>query len=162
MPDTTAIGNAGEHLLMAHLLQRGYQAFMVDRCNTAFDIACVVGQNTSLLRVKTTTANLCKWTAKNDGTIFLDMRQDGDLVALIDMRKGVSESEIYFVPTTIVNQELEANRKHYLSFPKKNGEARKDTPLRGLHLSGEPTPTDISYGFHKKWENYKWAWEMLI
>jgi len=161
MPDTTAIGNAGEHLVMAHLLQRGYQAFMADRCNKAFDIACVVGPKTSLIRVKTTTADACKWTAKADGTIFLDMRDEGDLVAIVDMRKGVVDAEIYFIPTPIVATELAQNHAHYISHPKKDGTPRKNTRLRAAYLTGEPKPTDRGWGYHKTWAKYKWAWELL-
>ena len=37
------LGNAGEHLVMAHLLAQGFQAFMADRGNPAFDISVVDG-----------------------------------------------------------------------------------------------------------------------
>ena len=33
-------GNAGEHLVMAELLARGFDAYWADRGNPAFDIAC--------------------------------------------------------------------------------------------------------------------------
>ena len=37
------LGNAGEHLVMAHLLAQNFQAFMADRGNPAFDISVVDG-----------------------------------------------------------------------------------------------------------------------
>ncbi len=51
------LGNAGEHLVMAHLLAQGFQAFMADRGNPAFDISVVDGSRHSLLRVKTTSGD---------------------------------------------------------------------------------------------------------
>ena len=36
------IGSAGEHLIMAELLARGFHAFMADRSNPVFDIAAIL------------------------------------------------------------------------------------------------------------------------
>lgn len=134
---------------------------MADRSNKAFDVACVVGEKTTLIRVKTTTADACKWSAKKDGSIFSDMRSNGDVVALVDLRKGVSQADIYFIPTPVVSQTLKSNHADYISHPKKNGEPRKDTTLRAVYLCGEPKPTDKGWGYDKTWEKYKWAWNQL-
>jgi hypothetical protein len=57
-------GNAGEHLVMAHLLALGFQAFHADRGNPAFDISVVDGDRHSLIRVKTTTSDSLVWSRK--------------------------------------------------------------------------------------------------
>ncbi len=68
-------GNAGEHLVMAEPLARGYHAFMADWGNPSYDISVFKDGKYSLLRVKTTTNGVIQYSTKKDGkTIFLDMR----------------------------------------------------------------------------------------
>ena len=161
MVDSTALGNAGEHLVMAHLLAQGFQAFMADRGNTAFDISCVDGRCHSLIRVKTTSSNMVKWSAKKDGKIFLDQRDEGDFVALVDLRNSVFNAPIYIVPSHVVATVLIEGDEYYHSFPKKDGTPRKRTKLRGVYLTGAPKPTDINWGYHKIWGHYLNAWDQL-
>ena len=68
------VGNAGEHLIMAELLARGYHAFMADRGNPAFDAAAILPDGRQVkIRVKTCSTNRTfQYNAKRDGTIFLD------------------------------------------------------------------------------------------
>lgn len=51
MANTTNTGNAGEHLVMAELLSRGFHAFLADRANPAFDIAVYKDGRHALIRV---------------------------------------------------------------------------------------------------------------
>lgn len=161
MADTVAVGNAGEHLVMAHLLAKGFQAFMADRGNTAFDISCVDGRRHSLIRVKTTTSDMVKWTAKNDNSIFIDLRSENDFVALVDLRKSVSAAQIYLIPSKEVDRTLRKCDDFYHSHTKADGNPRKRTKLRGVSLTGKPKPTDISWGFDKTWNKYLDAWHLL-
>lgn len=161
MADSTAIGNAGEHLVMAYLLKMGFQAFMADRGNTAFDIACVNGERKSLIRVKTTTSNMVKWSAKKDGSLFLDMRRTDDFVAVVDLRESVSGALIYLIPTPVVANDIDRVHRFYYSHPKPDGTPRKETLLRGVYLNGAPKPTNIAYGFEDTWRPYLWNWDQL-
>ena len=94
------LGNAGEHLVMADLLGQGFQAFMADRGNPAFDISVVDGHRHSLIRVKTTSSERVMWSRKPSGVTFLDLRMKGDYCCIVDMRKGVARAEFYLVPRT--------------------------------------------------------------
>ena len=82
------LGNAGEHLVMAHLLAQNFQAFMADRGNPAFDISVVDGHRHSLIRVKTTSSASVMWSRKPSGVTFLDLLSEGDYCCIVDMRNG--------------------------------------------------------------------------
>lgn len=158
---TVSIGNAGEHLLMAELLARGFQAFMADRGNPAFDIAVDVSGSASMIRVKTTRCSDVQWSAKKNGEVSLDRRSERDFVAIVDLRKGVRSAMIYLVPTVSVEQVLAENHAKYLSHPKSDGSPRKDTKQRIIHLDGVDRPTNEAYGYSRKWEEYREAWWQL-
>jgi hypothetical protein len=158
-----SIGNAGEHLVMAELLAQGFQAFMADRGNPAFDVAVDVGGVTSMIRVKTTTAEYgaAQWSMRRSGQVFLDVRADRDFVALVDLRRGVRGSAIYLVPTTVVDAALRRAIAVYLSHTNRNGTQRKDNGQRILRLDGEDRPDNPSFGFAAKWAQYREAWHQL-
>jgi hypothetical protein len=121
------IGNAGEHFVMAHLLASGFQAFMADRGNPAFDISVVDGAKYSLLRVKCTNTDSVIWSRKKSGAILLDLRDVGDFCVIVDLRTGVADAQIYVVPTNVVQRALDAGRKDWLSKMRRDGMPRKDS-----------------------------------
>ena len=94
------LGNAGEHLVMAHLLGQGFQAFMADRGNTALDISVVDGHRHSLIRVKTTSSESVMWSRKPSGVTFLALRMKGDYCCIVDMRNGVARADFILFPRT--------------------------------------------------------------
>lgn len=157
------VGNAGEHLVMAELLARGYQAFRADRCNPAFDIAVDVHGQTSMIRVKTTRCSDVQWSAKSGGTIFLDLREVRDFVAIVDLRssQGIRGAVIYLVPTAIVDTELRRVIDVYKAHPKRDGGQRKVNGQRILRLDGEDRPDNPSFGYATKWAQYREAWKLL-
>jgi hypothetical protein len=158
MSNSINLGNAGEHLVMAELLARGFHAFRADRANPAFDISVYRGGRHSLLRVKTTSSPNVQWVAKKDGTVFLEMRDEGDFVALVDLQKGVRNAVIYIVPTKVKNDELQRCHDSWHQHPKRNGEPRKLTQHRAFCLTGKEGPTDIGRDYAKKLERYRDAW----
>jgi len=159
------IGNAGEHLVMAELLYQGHQAFWADRGNPAFDIAVDVYGRTSLIRVKTTTANLgaAQWTAKPDGRVFLDLRHERDFVAIVDMRNGPRGAVFYLVPTPVVEEHHARNHPEYLRHPRRDGRpgGRKDTPQRIIRLDGPERHDNPTFNYAEKWAQYREAWHQL-
>jgi len=166
MSDSTKVGNAGEHLVMAELLYRKFHAFRADRANPAFDISVYkLGQH-SLLRVKTTTAQNVQWTAKQDGTdfgtVFLEMTER-DFVALVDLRNGVRGAIIYIIPTKVLNEELKLCYDHWHKYSRRNGMPRKRTQHRAFCLDGKEKETDIGYGY-AEWfteQGFRDAWGQL-
>ncbi|MCA9307107.1 MAG: hypothetical protein R3B46_10195 [Phycisphaerales bacterium] len=146
---------------MAELLCRGYQAFRADRGNPAFDIAVDSNGSTSMIRVKTTTCNDVQWNAKKDGRVFLELRDDRDFVAIVEMQNGVRSAVIYLVPTKLVEETLECCHQAYISHAKRDGTPRKVVSQRVIRMEGEDKPTNPSFGFARKWEQFREAWHLL-
>ena len=132
--DSTALGNAGEHLVMAELLARGYQAFWADRGNTAFDISVVAGNKHSLIRVKTSASTHLQWSVKSDGKIFPQMRKSGDYVAIVTFKNGsIRDADVYLVPTHIVDGEIRKYHAHWVAH----------APADGVRREGSRAPRQI-------------------
>ena len=156
-------GNAGEHLVMAELLSRGFDAYWADRGNPAFDIACFWNETkrSVRLRVKTTSNGAAVWTAKKSG-LFLDLQPKDDFVIVCDITKGIRSAEIYVVPTPVVEQHLVANHASYVSQPGRHGKPRKaDSTIRVLRFFGEDREDNCSFGYQDKFANYRDAWDLL-
>lgn len=153
-------GNAGEHLVMAHLLVRGFQAFHADRGNPAFDISVVDGDCHSLIRVKTTTSDSLVWSRKRDGTTSLDIRSNGDFCAIVDLRNGVAAASIYIVPTPVVRDALAEARRYWNAGVKQDGSKRKDGTGQRLWLN-DRTDRHAYEGFQAKWAPFRDNWDLL-
>jgi hypothetical protein len=154
------LGNAGEHLVMAHLLAFGFQAFMADRGNPAFDISVVDGAKHSLIRVKTTRADSVVWSRKKSGVTFLDQRESGDYCSIVDLRTEVAAAKIYLVPTRIVQAAIDAARKEWNSGKKRDGGKRIDSPAQRLWLNDRADRHEWE-GFRIRWHQYLEAWDQL-
>ena len=154
------LGNAGEHLVMAHLLAQGFQAFRADRGNPAFDISVVDGNRHSLLRVKTTSADSVVWTRKKSGLTFLDQRDRDDYCCIVDLRDGVSAAQIYIVPTGVVQSAIDDGRSYWISGKKKDGTKRVDSAGQRLWLN-DRVDRHAYEGFQVKWKNYLENWDQL-
>jgi hypothetical protein len=158
--DSVHLGNAGEHLVMAHLLTLGFHAFMADRGNPAFDISVVDGTKHSLIRVKTTRADSLVWSRKKSGVTFLDMRERGDFCCIVDLRGNVANAQIYLVPTRVVQAAIDAAREEWNSGRKRDGSARVDSPAQRLWLNDRSGRRSWE-GFQVKWRRYHEAWDQL-
>jgi hypothetical protein len=161
---SSAKGNLGEHLIMAELIYHGFHAFMADRNNAAFDamsLWAATGRR-CVLRVKTTSNHSAVWTVKKSGAVFLDLQDEDDFVAIVDIGSGLRDRDIYVVPTTTLLERIEADHKFYVSHTKADGTPRKqEQGMRCIRLFGEEKPTDPSWGYHKKFADYREAWELL-
>jgi len=154
------LGNAGEHLVMAHLLTLGFQAFMADRGNPAFDISVVDGAKHSLIRVKSTRADSLVWSRKRSGVTFLEMRKRGDFCCIVDLRAGVANAQIYLVPTRVVQAAIDAARKEWNAGRKRDGGIRVDSAAQRLWLN-DRVGERAWWGFQIKWRKYLDAWGQL-
>jgi hypothetical protein len=158
---SVSIGNASEHLVMAHLLVQGFQAFMADRGNPAFDISVVDGNKHSLLRVKVTRTDSVIWSRKKSGLTFLDLRKKGDFCCIVDLRENdPSKAKFYIVPTAVVQNAIDNGRRYWMSFLKRDGSQRTDSPGQRLWLTG-PINRHAYEGFENKWKKYLNAWHLL-
>jgi hypothetical protein len=156
-------GNAGEHLIMAELLVRGFDAYWADRGNPAFDISCFWNKTgrATRLRVKTTSNGTAVWTSKKTG-LFLEVQPKDDFVVICDVQKGIRGATIYVVPTSLAQEHLTKNHAVYVSHPSKNGKKRNaETNIRVLRFFGEHQEDNPSYGYHQKFSSYLENWDLL-
>lgn len=159
---STSRGNAGEHLVMAELLIRGFEAYMADRGNPAFDISCrwpVTGR-TTYLRVKTTDNSAPVWSNKKSG-LFLQRLPQDDFVVICNVTGSVRNSIFYVVPTGIVEEHLVRNHTHYVSMPGKNGPRNADANIRVLRFFGPERPDNLSFGYDRKFADFADDWASL-
>lgn len=157
-------GNAGEHLVMAELLARDFDAYWADRGNPAFDIACFWNKTgrATRLRVKTTSNGAAVWTARKKG-LFIEVQPPNDFVVICNIKGGIRGADIYIVPTPVVEEHLTKNHDLYCSLPGRNGKPRDaETNIRVLRFWGEPRDDNPSYAYHDKFAEYREAWELLI
>ena len=154
------LGNAGEHLVMAHLLAQGFQAFRADRGNPAFDISVVDGSRHSLLRVKTTRFESAVWSRKITGETFLDRRRRDDYCCIVDLRGGVAAARIYVIPTDVVQDAIDKGRRYWNAGRKKDGTKRVDSRQQRLSIT-DRTDRHAYEGFQIKWKEYLGDWDRL-
>jgi hypothetical protein len=161
---STSRGNIGEYLVMADLLHLGFDAYIGNRNNASFDIACwwTPSNRSTRVRVKTTSNSSAVWTVKKSGKIFLDLQPQDDFVAIVDIARGTKDRSTYVVPTTIVLDHLQSGHTFYVSHPKKDGSPRKsEQGMRNLCFYGEDKPTDCGYAYDQKFSEYLEAWDQL-
>ena len=161
---STSRGNIGEYLVMADLLNLGFDAYIGNRNNAAFDIACwwTPTDRATRVRVKTTSNSSAVWTVKKTGAIFLDLQPEDDFVAIVDIAKGTKDRSTYVVPTSVVHDHLQEDHAFYVGHPKKDGSPRKsEQGMRNLCFYGDDKPTDRGYAYDKKFAEYLEAWDQL-
>jgi hypothetical protein len=80
-------GNAGKFFVLAELTRRGWTAALTARNNRAYDILAKRGDDFAAIRVKTKTSafDLFQWNVELTGDIFLEMTEECDFCALVDI-----------------------------------------------------------------------------
>jgi hypothetical protein len=154
------LGNAAEHLVMAHLLASGFQAFLADRGNPGFDISVVDGEKHSLLRVKSAKHASVVWSRKKTGVTFLDLRKKGDFCCIVHLGEGVAKAQFYIVPTMVVQEAIDRGRSDWLSKMRRDGQPRKDSTGQRLLFDDKIDGPEYR-GFRVKWEKYFENWDQL-
>ena len=162
-----AVGNAGEHLVMAELLIQGFDAYWADRGNADHDIACFWGyganRRSTRLRVKTTKSGTAVWTQKTKhNCVFPNIDGDDDYVVIVNLKEGIPGRKIYIAPTQMVEDRLQSDHAFYVKHPKLDGSPRKsEQGMRNFHFHGSDRATDIGYGYDVKFADYAENWDML-
>lgn len=161
---SSAKGNVGEHLVMAELLYRDFDAYWADRGNPAFDISChwnATGRATRL-RVKTTSNHSAVWTVKKSGLIFLEKQLKDDFTVIVDLGRSLRDRDVYIVDTNVLEDRLNSDHAFYVSHPKKDGSQRKpEQGMRCIRFHGADKATDIGWGYDAKFAQYREAWDSL-
>lgn len=133
----TLIGNAGEHYVVAELLKRGWIAALAPRNAPAYDILATNGDKTVRVRVKTKSAeyDIWQWNAKKDNeTIFLNPKPDGDFTVLVDLTPETREMSYFIVPTMILLGWLNEGFQKWVKTPGKHGKPH-NASNRKRHLA---------------------------
>lgn len=156
-----SIGNAGEYLVAAHLLMRGFHGGFADRGNRAFDLITRKGDAFAGVRVKTSThpATRFTWTCKKSGEIFLEMGERDFVVMVYMPKKQIAQARFWIVPTRVVDKTLQDCHVGWINSERRDGAPHKDTALRGFTMSGDPK--SYRAGFQEKWARYEGAWDQL-
>lgn len=155
-PRAIDVGNAGEALVLAHLLAKGFHAAHTARNSPAFDILARKGDHYVALRVKSSRSHAVRYSARPYGSVFLDLRRGDrtDFVVFVLMTKHRLEgAEFYVVPTVDVNKALRINNAKFL---RKGG---KENSIRRLRFAGDPK--NQAAGYDKRWMQYRGAWHLL-
>lgn len=156
-------GNAGEFFVLAELTRRGWTAAATARNNRAYDILAKRGDSFAAIRVKTKTSTftLFQWNAKPDGSIFLEMTDEHDFCALVDIPDESDGGPTYYVvPTSIVDQWLREDFQTWLDTPGVRGQQHSPDNKRRLFYVDDD-PTRLSHGYRQKLEPYRGAWQLL-
>jgi hypothetical protein len=120
---TSLIGDAGEHLVVAELLRRGWLAALAPRNATAFDVLAERSGRVLRIRVKTMSAasrTWC-WNLKRDAQHFRDLRRDGlDRIVLVRF-PAEGPASFWIGPTDVLDDLLCRSREVYLAGRRKDG-----------------------------------------
>ena len=149
---------------MADLLNEGFDSYLGNRDNPAFDIACwwKPSNRSCRIRVKTTSNSSAIWTVKKSGELFLDMQDDNDFVAIVNIAKGTKDRTTYIMPTSHVVGCLQSDHDDYVSYPQKNGKPRKgEQGMRCMRFYGDEKADNKTFGYDKKFEKFVDAWDQL-
>lgn len=118
-PRSIDVGNAGEALVLAHLLANEFHAAHTARNSHAFDVLARKGDHYASLRVKSSRDRCAHWNAKKDGSIYLDLRT-GDrtdfVIFALNVNSDLTDVEFYVVPTALVDRTIRRNFAEYLIY----------------------------------------------
>lgn len=133
MPQRSALsavqsGVAGEYFVAAELARRGYVASLTLRNTRGIDVLASSADATRnvAIQVKATQGDHDSWlvNAKDAKSAATNL-----FYVFVSMR-GLKEPRYYIVPRRDVVRYAEANHRRWLAGRKRDGSARKDTPMR--------------------------------
>jgi hypothetical protein len=161
---STLLGAAGEHHVMAELLRRGYIAALAPRGAPNADIVVtdVEGSRLCSIQVK------ARRDIGSDGGWHMKEKQEhicGDRLfyCFVDFGKTTdARPTVHVLPSTLVASVLTNSHKKWLATPGKKGQPHLDGPMRRLlpDYTRVFGPTDNPYP--KGWlDPYRDAWHLL-
>lgn len=158
------VGRMGELVVELELLSRGWLVgnFNSSLTNSAgWDLFAAKPGASVKLRVKAKRpgTECFRWSADPSGRVLHGLSNDdpSDFVAAVTFRPE-GGYEAYVVPAAVVEAELAANHLAYVSAPKRDGSARKDSPQRNLYMDDRGP---IGHGYLRRWAQYRNAWDAL-
>ena len=156
-----AIGRIGELATEIELLKRGW---LVGNFNSsigncaAYDLFATKDGKDITIRCKAFILDCwtVRYSAKPNGEIFLNLKDEKNDFTVIT---GVSEEQgpkcFYIVPTIEIDKIIKKEHSDWLKGCKKDGSARKDSPIRALKLKG-------TNSWEKEFNKYLNNWDILL
>jgi hypothetical protein len=165
-----AIGSAGELIVQARLLVRGWTTGNVNTGGMmnapAIDLLAMKGSRKIAVAVKTTghRAPSVQWQVKPGGwtTLFKgDERPDFVVFVWFTNPDALDDCRVFVVPAQVVDADVLQAYLHWHNFPKRDGSPVADKGYVVISWTGNDTERDISRGFAEKWAKYENAWSLL-
>jgi len=152
-------GHAGEMFVCAELMRRGWLAAPTARGSRAFDLLARRADAPVFLTIRVKTGHgSFVWSAKTDGTLFLDMQPSGDFIVIVDL-PNLGAPDYYVVPTPTLEGIVQSNHKRWLKTAGKNGHVHQDTRMRTIWIDEDKDK--IEHGYAVTLATYHNAWNLL-
>src|SRR5215469_715 len=151
-----AIGSAGELIIQARLLVRGWTAGNVNTGGMMNALAVD-------LAVKATghVSQNVQWSVPRNWTSKGDVRPDFVVFVWFNDPKKIDACRIFGVPAEVVDATARECHLHWHRYPRGDGSPRKNSRHMALTWTGNDTEGNISRGFAAKWAEYEDAWHLL-
>ena len=130
-------GSAGEYYVAAQLSHRGFLATITNRNAESVDVLAARPNSGRALKlqVKTSQSSKAQWVLREKDEEF---RGAGFFYVFVTLHEAKQRPDFYIVPGHVVATAVKSAHKAWLAGKKKNGEARKDSSMRGF--GSEATP----------------------
>jgi hypothetical protein len=161
---STLIGAAGEYHVMSELLQRNMVGALAPEGVPTIDIlvSSPIGDRLASLQVKTRYSKgpAASWPMNQKHETIVS---DALFYCFVNLFEDPRQKpETFIVPSKVVSDLMKLSHRTWLSGTKKNGDERKNTPMRSFarkysNLNGL-TPFDYSDGWL---EQYRDRWDLL-
>jgi hypothetical protein len=164
-----AIGSAGELIVQARLLVRGWTAGNVNTGGMmnapAVDLLAAKGSQNIRIAVKATGhgSQNVQWSVDQNWTTLFrgDVRPDFVVFVWFTDIKQPDACRIFVVPAKVVEAAVRESHLHWHKYPRRDGSPRKNSRHVSLTWIGNDTATNVSRGFALKWAKYENAWDLL-
>jgi hypothetical protein len=164
-----AIGSAGELIVQARLLVRGWTTGNVNTGGMvnapAIDLLAMKGSRKIAVAVKTTGhgAPNVQWQVRPGWTTLFkgDERPDFVVFVWFTTREALDDCRVFVVPAEVVDADVLQAHLHWHNHLKRNGLPSVDKGYVVISWTGSDTDRNIARGFAKKWAKYENAWSLL-
>tara|TARA_R110002051_G_scaffold33923_3_gene75500 strand:- start:1507 stop:2025 length:519 start_codon:yes stop_codon:yes gene_type:complete len=161
---SSLIGAAGEYYVMSELLHRGVIGALAPEGVPTIDIlvSSPLGNRLASIQVKTrrTIVPAASWPMNEKHENISSDMLFYCFVNMFDVPD--KKPETFVVPSKVVAKLMKLSHVTWLSGKKKNGEARKDTPMRSFSRSHSNLNGLTSVDYSAGWlEQYRERWDLL-
>jgi hypothetical protein len=161
-----AVGAAGELIVQARLLMRGWTVGNVNSGGMmnapAVDLLAMTGSRKIAIAVKTTGlgSSTIVWNMKPGWTTLFKGEVRPDYVVFVWFTT-VDDCRVFVVPADVVDRDVHEVHTHWHTHTKLDGTARAITSHVAIMWTGRCTSVNITRGFAERWARYENAWESL-